>query len=712
MNIVNFVFAVHNHQPIGNFDTVFEEAYQKAYGSFLDVLERYPSIKFTQHFTGPLLAWLQHHHPEFVERLQELVRTGQLELLTGAYYESVLAVIPEADRIGQIRKLTDTIHRIFGVVPRGLWLAERVWEQHLVASLVKAGVEFVVVDDTHFKHAGLRDEQLLGYYVTEELGATLKVLPIDKTLRYTIPFRDVEETVRYAERVSATNRNAVILHADDGEKFGLWPKTHKHVYTDGWLERFCEATAASDSWLRSRHLSEVVDAIPPVGRIYLPTSSYAEMTKWVLEPLAYRKLEDFEERLKQTGLYEEYGAFVHGGFWRNFLARYPEANHMHKRMLRVSRRAHESARSIELPPEVYDRLWAAQCNDPYWHGVFGGLYLPNLRLPVYRSLLSADSLMDVAVGRGKDLSIEVTDFDCDGLPEVLVSSSIMEVCFKPDRGGSLVELGFKPASVNLLDILSRREEGSHRKLMQNAEGDGTSAFDPGDLVAKHQGLDEKLVVDWYRHGSLIDHFFPESTTLEGFADCRYPELGDFVNQPYRSTVQCDGEHAEVGLERDGAIWEGGKGHRIRVRKRIVFRPDEGGFDAFYTVSNMDEAVVALRFGVELAVGAMAGDAADRYYRVDNRVPVDPRLRSRGVDDGVTWFSATDEWLKVESVIRVSSPCTLWRFPLETVSLSEGGFEHLYQGSILLPHWRLSLSPASQGERAIAEFHIRQELRHW
>jgi alpha-amylase len=37
--------------------------------------------------------------------------------------------------------------------------------------------------------------------------------------------------------------------------------------------------------------------------------------------------------------------------------------------------------------------------------------------------------------------------------------------------------------------------------------------------------------------------------------------------------------------------------------------------------------------------------------------------------------------------------TLWRFPLETVSRSESGFERVYQSSVLLPHWRFVL-PAS------------------
>ena len=37
--------AIHNHQPLGNFPWVFEDAYQRAYLPMLEALLRHPSIK-------------------------------------------------------------------------------------------------------------------------------------------------------------------------------------------------------------------------------------------------------------------------------------------------------------------------------------------------------------------------------------------------------------------------------------------------------------------------------------------------------------------------------------------------------------------------------------------------------------------------------------------------------------------------------------------
>jgi alpha-amylase/alpha-mannosidase (GH57 family) len=695
MKTIRFALAVHNHQPIGNFDQVFEEAFQRSYRPFVDVLERHPGVKFTQHWTGPLLEWLLTAHPDFVDRLQGLVGRGQLEILTGSYYEAVLAIIPERDRIGQIRKLTGMIQSRLGTSPTGMWLAERVWEQQLAASLVRAGVRFVVIDDTHFRHAGLRDEQLLGYYITEEQGETLAVLPIDKTLRYTIPFRPVEETRRYLEGLATDEGNRVVIHADDGEKFGVWPKTFRHVYEEGWLEAFCTMLEEHSAWIRPVHLSTILATLPPLGRIYLPNASYPEMMKWVLEPASFQNLEGFEEKLKEARLFEGNAMFVRGGFWRNFLAKYPEANHMHKRMLRISKRAEKVATHAAVSPRILDHLWAGQCNDAYWHGVFGGLYLPNLRYAVYHNLLLAEAGLDHAE-KLPPVRSETTDFDCDGQDEILVESDVLNLYLKPAEGGCLVELDFKPAALNLLDIVSRREEGYHKRLTSKDAFKDKASIHDGVLV-KEEGLEKHLAYDWYRHASLQDHFFGREATLEGVAGCAYPELGDFVNQPYEAKVQKFGDEIRVTLERDGAVWSGDMPHRLKVRKIVRYVGGAKQFTVDYTITNLESTDREIWFGIECNVGLMAGDAHDRFYRIPGRDLADRRLRSRGEECDVDEVELVDEWLKVRTVFRMSRPATLWRFPIETVSLSEQGFERLYQSSVVLPHWKLDLKD---------EFHVR------
>ena len=139
MPVVRLILALHNHQPVGNFDGVFEAAYRDSYLPFLEVLEGYPEIPFVLHTSGPLVEWLVDHRPEYIERVRALVEAGRVEILGGGFYEPILTMIPHRDRVGQIRDFAAYLREVFGAPVRGMWMPERVWEQHLVSALAEGG---------------------------------------------------------------------------------------------------------------------------------------------------------------------------------------------------------------------------------------------------------------------------------------------------------------------------------------------------------------------------------------------------------------------------------------------------------------------------------------------------------------------------------------------------------------------------------------------
>jgi len=132
---VRLILALHNHQPVGNFDGVFEAAYRDSYLPFLEVMEGYPEIPFALHTSGPLLEWLVERHADYVARVRTLVEAGRVEILGGGFFEPILTMIPHRDRVGQIRSYSAYLQELFGQPIRGMWVPERVWEQHLVAAL-------------------------------------------------------------------------------------------------------------------------------------------------------------------------------------------------------------------------------------------------------------------------------------------------------------------------------------------------------------------------------------------------------------------------------------------------------------------------------------------------------------------------------------------------------------------------------------------------
>ncbi len=715
MKKLKFAFAIHNHQPIGNFEHVFESAYTQGYIPFLELLERHPHFKISLHFSGILLEWMKDRHPESLDKVKALVGRKQVEMMTGGYYEPILPAIPDRDKLGQIKKLSHFINKEFDTQPVGMWLAERVWEPHLPKPISEAGVKYTIVDDSHFKYSGLTEEELLGYFLTEEQGHTLNLFSSSKFLRYSIPFQEPEDTIKYFRKIASEDGNNLIVYGDDGEKFGVWPETHKHCYQDRWIERFFGEIEKNRDWIEMIHLKDALDLLPAKGRVYLPTASYYEMSQWSLPAKASQEYEEFEHILKEQNLYERFGIFVRGGFWRSFLAKYPEANNMHKKMLLVSDRIAEAespqkekrskAKQLVLS-KAKDELWKGQCNCPYWHGVFGGLYLPHLRSAIYEHLIQAEKVVDELAHPKKNwIDHQVFDFDKDGQDELVLHTPILGLYFSLASGGNLFEVDFKPKSQNLLDTLTRREEGYHKKLRELGEKSKGQKNDQvasiHDLVlTKEEGLEEYLTYDWYRRGSLIDHFLGEQTKLEDFSRCQYSEKGDFVNQPYLHKIEKVKGGLKVTLYRDGFVWIGEKRVPVTVAKKIFMRPDSSELDISYLIVNNHIERVNLWFGVEFNIATSSGDDRKRFYCMEDRQPKGKTLATVANSGKASDFGITDDQLKLDINFKLDQPCQLWRFPIYTVSLSEEGFEKVHQSSVLFPNWKLSLEPQQTWELKI------------
>ncbi|MFQ5865199.1 MAG: alpha-amylase/4-alpha-glucanotransferase domain-containing protein [bacterium] len=713
MRKINIAFGIHNHQPVGNFDYVFEEAYQKSYLPFLELLEKHPKIRVAQHYTGCLFQWIHDHKPEFIHGLRKLVESGQIEMMTGGFYEPIMSVIPYRDRLGQTKKLTKFVRENTGYEPNGMWLAERIWEPHLPKTCFDSGVKYVIIDDSHFKYAGLQDADLLGYYITEQEGAPVYLFPSSETLRYTLPFETPETAIEYLLSIATEDGQNLVVYGDDGEKFGIWPGTHKHCYVNGWIEDFFQALEANLDWINIVHFSEVLERIKPLGRIYLPTASYREMMEWAMPTKAIYEYENFEEALKQCGLHHKYKVFVRGGFWRNFMVKYPEANNMHKKMLNISTRLaklEKTKASDDSYEKAQDHLWAGQCNCPYWHGVFGGLYLTHLRFATYREFIQAEKILDKLERKPVEyekgwIDYQKFDYDADGVDEVVLSNKSMKLYFAPEYGGSLFELDFKPKAINLLDTMTRREESYHKKLKehkqkhQKIESPVASIHDLA--IAKEEGLENLLYYDWYRRSSLLDHFLDEHTTLEDFARCQYDEAGDFVNAPYEFEIDKNRDKSlTLRFWRTGHVAIEDKPVAVYLEKKMALFNSNAELKITYKIVNLDEQIHSFWFGTELDFALLAGDAEDRYFVFPGQTLKDRRLRSMGEVMESKEVVLRDEWLRLSISINLEKAAKVWRFPIETISQSEGGFERIYQSSVVFPSWRFQLEPETGWENSI------------
>lgn len=685
MNHVSLCLVLHNHQPIGNFDSVIEQAYNDSYRPFLELFEEYESVKLSLHTSGPLLLWLAEHRPEYIDRVRALVLAGRVEIIGGPIYEPILTMLPSRDRVGQIRAYTKYLNEMFRTQVRGMWMPERVWESALTPDIARAGIDYTVLDDFHFKAAGWNESELFGAYLTEEDGSLLRVYPGSERLRYLLPFAPPEETIAYAREVAERHPGAVLVFGDDGEKFGTWPNTQEHVYEKGWLRGFFEALAANQDWLKTETLSETTDSREPQGKVYLPECSYREMTEWSLPTQQQILFEELTHELEDHIRWSEMCRFFRGGNWRNFKVRYAEANEMYTRMLQVSRRLESARRTCgdaSLLAEIEDHLYRGQCNCPYWHGAFGGIYLPHLRNAIYQELIAADNKLDyLENGLGEWVDATSDDYDLDQRPEVRLANEQFVAYVAPAQGGMMYELDVREARHNLLATIQRRPEAYHERVKNGpTESDGAVSSIHDLVVFKQEGLNERLQYDLFPRKSFLEHFYDNDISQEAVAAGHAMERGDFVAQPFEAKLRRAASKVQLQLSRDGNAW----GIPLRITKALTLEAGSPTIQVAYLIEGLPRER-ELHLAVEWNFAGLPSNADDRYF-YDAQGQRLGHLGSQLDLQDTQHLGFIDEWQGIDILMGVDRPSGVWTFPIETVSQSEAGFELVHQSVCIMPHW--------------------------
>jgi hypothetical protein len=632
---IRFCFGLHLHQPVGNFGYVFEQHVREVYRPFLEHVRAQSFFPLTLHVSGPLIEWLDQHEPSLLDDIADLARDRRVELLLAGFYEPILASLPRPDRLTQIHWMQAAVRQRLGAEASGLWLTERVWEPDLAADLHDAGVKFALVDDRHFLASGFSREQLHAPFRTEHDGKHLSLFPIDERLRYLIPFQPPADTVAYLRALRRRGQPLAVL-ADDGEKFGGWPGTRTWVYEEGWLDKFFAAmrqVIESGEVILSR-FDDALQAVPSGGLAYLPTASYREMEGWSLPPAAALRFLALEKELGEERLHSD-GALVRGAHWRNFLVKYSESNRMHKKMLALSALCRERGD----PPDARRAIGRAQCNDAYWHGVFGGLYLPFLRAEIWRNLAAAERELRA----GEAMQCVSIDLDGDGHAELWIHSSRFSAIVSPARGGAVEELTRFALGENLADALTRRREAYHVTALEaSKESEASETGIDAESAPSIHDIEEALTlgelppIDLDDRALFIERILPEALTAEAYEAGDYTPLTSMARVPMTAEVEVGAESVIISL----------RSPDTSITKRLTFFPD--------------------------------GSVRAKFSWDSSAFPES------------AWFT-TEVSLSRPSTLRTEPRAVVWQHPIETVAKSERGLDRTLQGTSYLIRW-----PANAG----------------
>jgi alpha-amylase len=695
--MLHLLLVIHNHQPLGNLPEVFRKAWERAYKPFLEVVLKHPRVKWALHVSGPLWEWFESEEPGYLDILRGELEAGRLELLTGGMWEPIQPIIDERSCMLQFREMREFLRSRFRVEPSGSWTTERVWEPFLADRLARAGARYTLLDDSQLR-AGLPspgNHEVWGYYRTEHDGRGLAVFPIDERLRYLIPFRRAEEVIGSLEdRARSLPDGAAITYGDDGEKFGLWPKTYKWVYEEGWLEDFFTRLEASES-ITTTHPSEYMRLQPhPRQRVYVPTSSYREMGIWTLYPERNLAAEEIHKWVESNEGIRRVEPPHAAGFFRTYLARYPESRFMQERTEELIRRILDAEPGI-LPsgsPGASPReraLWhllRAQCNCAYWHGVFGGLYLNYLRFAIHREILQAEKILTDgkegmkgvrfigtrSAGRrpgAEQREVRTGDLVPDPENEILLGTPLTHWAVDPVTG-QVVSAGNLSRAVDAIDVIARRFEAYHATMKE------TSGASAGEIASIHdlqevapQGWDKGFGYDPCRRGCFGDRIVREIPPVDSLARAMFSQEIGLDSRPWNVKLS----ENTIELKRTDGPW-------TRVK---VFTPDPNGstLRMRYSVSRADKSTFVGHNLIEFNVGLLAGNASDRYHLLTTgeRLPLNDKFEAKGVAESVV----VDEWTGLR--VRLEAPGAEWMavYPVRTLSRGEGGLEMNYQGSAIL-----------------------------
>ncbi|TFG20185.1 MAG: DUF1925 domain-containing protein [Promethearchaeota archaeon] len=699
----------HFHQPVDNFSHVFEDCYKKAYGPLIDNIYKFPEVKVTLHFSGNLLEWFLENKPEFINKLKAMAKRGQIEIIGGGYYEPMFAIIPHRDRIAQMKKLSNLIYKEFGLEVKGAWLSERVWEPNYPSFLNEVGLKYVIVDDNHLRSCGLTEEDSFYTYNTEDEGKTLRIFPINEELRYLTPWKPTYLSIDYLRKAADENGDRVALLISDAEKMGVWGSTHEICYVPGqghwdgdnqkpFIPAFFEQIV-NNNWIKSITLSEYMSQYPAKSLLYIPTASYDKMEEWVLPTHIRKKYKKIRKNIKKDEKWKEAYQFLSGGFWRYFLVKYPESNNMHKKMLYVREKlilieerlkdTSDKALDSEIKGKIdkaWDEIYKAQCNDCYWHGMFGGIYLQFLRFSVYTHLINAEKIIDEMNRKIFETPIEFisiipVDFNKDSKLDIVVESNVLNLYFNPSDGGTLFELDYKPKSYNLLNTLTRWHEAYHDK--ENVK-------------------EEEVIFDQFRKTMLRVRFLHDDVSLDQLKKEDYYEFGDFIDGTFEvSKNEKDGKTAILEMKRVGSVKDTDSDERVPciINKKVVIEDNNILISIDGSFKEIDEKEAALKriidnLHVVVDIPFFFNGDTNKFKWESNQLDLGECEEKKLLDTCKykgSHFKAYDETYDLNFELLLSSNTDIIninKFPIIAYVHTDEGYNSIYQGINLAPLFKL------------------------
>ncbi|MCX7776273.1 MAG: alpha-amylase/4-alpha-glucanotransferase domain-containing protein [Rectinemataceae bacterium] len=471
MQSIRVAIGLYNIMPQGARGELMEHAYQNAWRPFLSSLYKFPSIKAMLHFSGNVLSWIEHGHPEYLYLLVEMVKKGQVELLGGGFYAPLASVIPQSDLTGQIESLSAYLRKTIGKRPLGAWLYECNWVPSIPGILRNSKLQYTFLPASTFMDMPSKGDPLEPF-IAEDHRKNILVFPVFGTsleARHAQPF---EATL--ADLMARYPASRLFCILEDGNAFA-----------DSWQLSDCESPdiffERSFAYLQKNCLEYELTTMAALYQSL--RTSHGSRTLYLSQCMTER-YRQFSSGL--LGIQAQTAPLVN--LARQAAITHPLARNLYNRMQYVSAMANLFRGDKSRKKNSLDDIWKAQSGELYWQSLTGGILLPEARLGAYRSLIEAERTI-----RPSHLppSLSADDFDCDGRKEVLFAS-MMYNCFINPSAAAVFELDSFRSSMNYCSACNVETGSTHAFVDDIRKPGGFS-----DILASRR--DDWVPIDSQRH---------------------------------------------------------------------------------------------------------------------------------------------------------------------------------------------------------------------
>lgn len=640
MKTIQLCFGLH----LSNYGTTIpndiKELYQLKYKKIISFICAHPSIRMSLFIPGIILDWLKKTHPEFITVLSEKTDIGQIELLSGGFYEPIMPLVIPSDRVAQIEKLTTAIRKYIGKKPRGAFLHESLWDPSLISTFNTSAMEYTFLDYRLIPQR--RTQQLATFtpHIVEDLGRTISIIPIhDEYLPDSE--KSASDYVKKLLSIKESTNDKIVAGFFDIDDFLCL------IETD-WFSTL-EAELEKNSNIEFTLPNTFLRNYPSRQKSYIPAGCRPEVAAWAVEPC-----------IQQNNILK----LANYPTARDFISVYNEAFTLYSRLVHTTMLVNQCRDDKPRKIAAREHLYKAQHYSAYIFTGIGGVRDKKLLSGVYKNLLEAEKLYRQSTNFTNNTNS--VDFTHDGSKEYLSSFETFNA-FITLKGGMIFEL-------DVLKDCTNYSLGSKRKEKTDT------------------------IQDNYQKKLFIDHLIPQQD-FRSLVHNGTSSVSLFPNEQYVETSY-NRQRNTVTLQ--SKILFGKEKTPVLLRKNFTI--NENGILVQYILKNEGTRQVKAVFTIENNISFKNGssDTVKAEILTPN-YSKEPNTEIENVfENDVSLVRLEDSETNVNFIFELNEDCTYAMNPYYTSHINLfNEIEKQYEAHSCYFAWNIDLQPGYETEKNIS-----------